>query len=95
MNQLWWILAVAVVAFVAVILILVWFNKSGGSAFDQISKKIGGLNDEDGDGVADMFDDCSNGVDTQKDADVESNGCTKEQNVARKSGLIFNSVKMG
>lgn len=58
MEQIWWIIAVALIAIVVVMIVLLWFNKSGGRAFDQVDDKIGALGDCDGDNVADMFDKC-------------------------------------
>ena len=56
--QTWWIITAAVIAFVVVILILVWFQGSGGKLFGGIEEQIGGLQDRDKDGIADAFDKC-------------------------------------
>lgn len=58
MSQMWWIIGSAILVLVMVLLILLWFRGSGGSAFDTINDKIGGLGDCDGDKVADTFDKC-------------------------------------
>ena len=58
MSQMWWIIATAIIAILAVIFIIIWFKGSGDKLFGGIDDTIGGLSDKDGDGVTDLFDKC-------------------------------------
>jgi flagellar basal body-associated protein FliL len=53
-----WIIITAIIALVVVVLIIMWFSGAGGKAFEEVEGKIGSLGDDDGDGVANMFDKC-------------------------------------
>lgn len=57
-TQMWWIIVAAILALLVVIFMVIWFRGSGERSFDVIDKNIEGLNDKDGDNVADMFDKC-------------------------------------
>ncbi|MBS3169309.1 hypothetical protein J4210_02390 [Candidatus Woesearchaeota archaeon] len=57
-SEMWWIIMAAILAIVIVIIVIIWFKGSGGRAFEDVDKKIGGLADCDKDGVADLFDKC-------------------------------------
>ena len=83
-SQLWWILGTALIVVIVVIIILLYFRESSGTGYGDIKDRIGGLKDTDGDLVSDVFDKCSEGVDSQKGTSVESNGCTEAQNEAMK-----------
>ena len=58
MSELWWIIATAIVALLAVILILVFFKGSSERVFSEVGERIEGLQDRDKDNVADLFDKC-------------------------------------
>ena len=58
-SEMWWILAVAIIAFLIVVLILIWFRSSGERAFGEVGSKISGLGDCDDDKTANMFDKCA------------------------------------
>lgn len=78
--NMWWIIMGAVVALVAVILIIIWFSGSGGKGYDVAKDKLLGLNDFDGDTVADAFDKCPcDAGDTNAKYDGCSFGTTEEQ----------------
>ena len=56
--QMWWILAGAIIAFVIVIFVLLWFKGSGGKLFDVLGERIDTFDDCDSDGVANVLDKC-------------------------------------
>lgn len=57
-EKLFWIIIGAAVAIVVGILILVWFNTSGGKAFRSVDTQLDALGDYDDDRVANGFDKC-------------------------------------
>lgn len=71
-GRSFWIIVTAIIALVVVVLVIMWFRTGGGKAFGEVEKKLGELEDSDGDGVADIFDKCP---DTLKGVEVDSSGC--------------------
>jgi hypothetical protein len=57
-SQLFWLIMVAAIALIAGILIIVWFNTSGGKAFRSVDTQLDALGDYDNDHVANGFDKC-------------------------------------
>jgi len=42
-SEIWWIIAAAVIAFLVVIFVLIWFKGSGEKIFGNVNTKIGEL----------------------------------------------------
>ena len=55
---MWWIIAAAIIALLAVIFIIVWFSGAGQKIFGGLDDTIGGLKDYDLDGATDLLDKC-------------------------------------
>ena len=76
-SELWWILATAIIVLVVIVIILVFFKGGAEKLFDGIGGQISGLDDCDGDKIADSFDACpcvrglENGCPTDKPSDEE------------------------
>ena len=78
MSQTWWIISTAVIALILVVLIISWFQGSGGKAFGNVGTQIDNLGDCDNDGVANMFDKCPC-LSFGNEENSEADGCPEGQ----------------
>ena len=79
-SEMWWILATAFIVLVVVVIILVFFKGGAEKLFGGIGTQISGLEDCDGDKVADFADKCLC-------VQGEVNGCPKTVNENDKRGV--------
>jgi len=70
MSQTWWILGTALVTFIIVIIVILFFRQSGTKAFDEVDNKLDSFGDCDDDKVADLFDKCP-----CNEGDAQNDGC--------------------
>ena len=75
-SEMWWILATAFIVIVVVILVLLWFKGGSEKGIGVITSQ---LDDDDGDGVKNVFDHCP---DTSAEVPVDVVGCSEPQQTA-------------
>ncbi len=57
-TEMWWIIVMGIIALIAVIVIVIFFNDSVGKSKDIVKDKFDGFGDSDCDKVADFTDVC-------------------------------------
>ena len=83
-SEMWWIIAVAIIALIMVVFILVWVRGSGGKLFGSVNEQISSFSDCDNDGAADFVDKCPcdpNLQDTLKTGQTCGKICTGDKSI--------------
>jgi len=84
-GQIWRYLITGIIALVVIVVIVLIFTKGGDKAAKEIESKFDDLGDTDGDGIANLFDQCKGSEGSQKDVEVNAQGCPGEKTIGETS----------